>query len=136
MNIKLSASVAISLLGAFGTLQASTGKLSFNRDIQPLLTEYCYACHGPDSNHRKADLRLDDREAAIKFGALVPGKPEASSIIERILTGDADDLMPPPDSHKKLSSSQKELLRRWVAEGAEYEGHWAFLPPSPPPCRR
>ncbi|HSJ01777.1 MAG TPA: DUF1549 domain-containing protein, partial [Verrucomicrobium sp.] len=73
-----------------------------------------------------------DRKAAIDFGALVPGKPEASSIIDRIFTADEDDLMPPTDSHKQLSASQKEVLRRWVAQGAEYEKHWAFLPASTP----
>ncbi len=110
----------------------AASKLGFNRDIRPILTENCYQCHGPDSNHRKADLRLDEREAAIEFGAIVPGKAEASSIIERIVTEDEDDLMPPPDSHKKLTQAEKDILRRWVAEGAEYEGHWAFLAPTTP----
>ena len=108
-------------------------EISFNRDIRPILTENCYACHGPDQNHRKGDLRLDVRADAVEAKAITPGNPDTSSVIERILTSDADDLMPPPDSHKKLSASEKELLKRWIAQGAEYQGHWAFLKPERPP---
>lgn len=134
MNLRVpllvSTAVVTTLCGSVAA--ASADQLSFNRDIRPILTEHCYACHGPDANHRKADLRLDDRKAAIDAGAIVPGKPEASSIIERIFTSDEDDLMPPTDSHKKLSAAQKEALREWVAQGAGYEKHWAFLPVTPP----
>ena len=107
-------------------------RVDFNRDIRPILTENCTYCHGPDANHRKADLRLDVREEAISAGALIPGDAAKSEIIARILTGDEDDLMPPPDSHKKLTPAEKELLQRWVAEGAEYQGHWAFEKPVRP----
>ncbi|HCN29489.1 MAG TPA: hypothetical protein DIT64_12215, partial [Verrucomicrobiales bacterium] len=107
-------------------------RVDFNRDIRPILTENCTYCHGPDANHRKADLRLDVREDAIQAGALVPGDAAKSEIIARILTTDEDDLMPPPDSHKKLTPAEKELLQRWVAEGAEYQGHWAFEKPVRP----
>ena len=108
---------------------ASAAELSFNRDVRPILSDNCFFCHGPDKNQRKADLRLDVREAAIAAKAIVPGKPEASALIERIHTEDADDLMPPADSHKKLSPAQKGTLRRWIAQGAEYQPHWAFVPP-------
>jgi hypothetical protein len=107
-------------------------RVMFNRDIRPILTENCYFCHGPDQNHRKADLRLDMREAAVQEKALVPGNAEASEVIKRIVTSDVDDLMPPPDSHKKLTEAEKELLKRWIAEGAEYQGHWAFEKPVKP----
>ncbi|MGL6096061.1 MAG: c-type cytochrome domain-containing protein, partial [Fimbriiglobus sp.] len=93
-------------------------KLKYNRDVRPILAENCFACHGPDSASRKADLRLDQRELAVASGALVPGKPDTSPSIERIYSEDKSELMPPPKSHKKLSVSQKDTLRRWVTEGA------------------
>jgi hypothetical protein len=102
--------------------------VQFNRDIRPLLSDNCYYCHGPDQGHRKADLRLDIREEAIAAKAIVPGDPNASSLIDRIFTAEADDLMPPPDSHKRLTPPQKQLLRQWIEEGAEYQQHWSFEP--------
>jgi hypothetical protein len=104
----------------------------YNRDIRPILAENCFACHGPDKMARKAKLRLDVREDAIKAGTIVPGKPEQSPLIERIFTADKRDLMPPPKSHKKLTAAQKDLLKAWVAAGAEYQAHWSFIPPTRP----
>lgn len=121
------------LLLATLRLGAAEGKVSFNRDIRPILSENCYYCHGPDEKHREEDLRLDIRAAAIKAGAIVPGKPEESDLIERIFTDDEDEIMPPPKTHKVLSGAQKELLKRWITEGAEYEEHWAFVAPKQPP---
>lgn len=110
--------------------------ISFNRDIRPILSENCYYCHGTDANHRKGDRRLDTREGALEniggVRALVPGQPDESDLILRIFSGDEDHVMPPPDSNKVLSDAQKQLLRHWVAEGAEYEPHWAFVPPVRP----
>ncbi len=114
-------------LAAPVTLVAAGGKLEFNRDIRPILSENCFSCHGPDKNQRKAKLRLDVREVALEKKAFAPGRPEASELIRRISTDKADDLMPPPDSHRQLSAPQKELLRRWVAEGADYQPHWSYL---------
>ena len=89
-------------------------KLRFNRDIRPILSDKCFHCHGPDSKKREADLRLDDRAAAIKDGHIVPGKPEKSLILERILTSDPDELMPPPKSKLgQLTKTEAETLRRW-----------------------
>ena len=105
--------------------------LSFNRDIQPLLSDRCFACHGPDKESRQAELRLDQREAALKSGAITPGNPATSAIIERILSEDPETVMPPPRHNKPLTSAEKDLLRRWVAEGAEYQPHWAFIPVPP-----
>ena len=108
----------------------------YNRDIRPILSENCFACHGPDSASRKADLRLDSAEAATAdrggYAAIVPGEPETSELIYRIESDDELDVMPPPSSHKKLTAEQKETLRRWVAAGAEYEPHWSFIPPERP----
>ncbi|MCX6837608.1 MAG: PSD1 and planctomycete cytochrome C domain-containing protein [Verrucomicrobia bacterium] len=103
---------------------AGAADLSFNRDIRPILSDNCFYCHGPDKNNRKGDLRLDVREELIKLGP--------QTLIERINTTDADDLMPPAESHKKLSARQKDTLKQWIAEGAKYEAHWAFVPPVKP----
>src|SRR5262245_23135396 len=99
-------------------------KVEFNRDVRPILSDNCFLCHGPDKNTRKAKLRLDIREEAISHEAFVPGKPEESELIKRIFATDPDDLMPPLDSHKKLTPSQKETLKKWIAAGAEYQPHW------------
>lgn len=108
-------------------LVQGAGKLKYNKDIRPILSENCFACHGPDSAARKADLRLDRREDAIKFGAIVAGSAEKSPIIERIYSTEKNKVMPTPKSHKVLTSRQKEILKRWVEEGAEYELHWSFI---------
>jgi hypothetical protein len=98
----------------------SPKKLHYNRDVRPILAENCFACHGADSAARKAKLRLDVREDAIEHGALVPGKVSESDMIARIMLKDDDeDLMPPLKSHKKLRPAQKELLKKWVEQGAE-----------------
>ena len=103
--------------------------ISFNRDIRPLLSDNCFHCHGPDASHRQADLRLDLRDEAVATGAIVPGKAAESSLVERIRSTDPDLVMPPPESHKKLDAKQKELLARWIDEGAQYQKHWAYEPP-------
>jgi|GEM_PF-3047395 len=106
----------------------------YNRDVRPILSDNCFACHGPDTANQKSGLRLDAREAAMKPAksgdpAIVPGEVDASALVARILSDDEDEVMPPPNSHKKLTAKQKDTLRRWIAEGAEYEAHWAFVPP-------
>ncbi|HLH53673.1 MAG TPA: PSD1 and planctomycete cytochrome C domain-containing protein [Verrucomicrobiae bacterium] len=106
---------------------AAPSEIEFNRDIRPIITENCFACHGPDKNQRKAKLRLDVRETAVERGAIVPGKPQESKLVEHIFSDDPEEIMPPPKSRKVLSAAQKELLRRWVAEGAQYEPHWAYI---------
>jgi len=121
-----------------GGSSASKSKPSYNRDIRPVLSENCFYCHGPDPNKRKGKLRLDVREEALAKQAIVPGKPGESELVRRIFTKDTDDLMPPPESHKVLTPAQKELLRRWIAEGGEYQNHWAYVPPvkAPVPAGR
>ena len=101
----------------------SPDKISYNRDIRPILSDKCFFCHGPDQNKRKGKLRLDVREEAIKREAFVPGKPDESELIRRIFATGTDDLMPPAESHKILTPAQKELFRRWIAEDAEYQRH-------------
>ena len=116
--------------------QAGASEINFNRDIRPILSENCFYCHGQDANKREGKLRLDVRKAAIAHDAFVPGDAEKSELIYRVETDDEDDLMPPPDSNRQLSKEQKELLRRWVDEGAKYQDHWAFVAPEKPepPC--
>ncbi len=101
----------------------------YNRDIRPILAENCFRCHGPDSAARKAELRLDQREAAIKANAFKPGKPEESELVRRVFSGDAEEVMPPPAAHKQITIGQKELLKQWIAAGAEYQPHWSLIVP-------
>ena len=84
--------------------------ISFNSQIRPILSEYCFACHGPDEEHRAADLRLDLRDPAIEYGAIVDGEPDESLLIERIHSDDPDSVMPPPETRKTLTAAQKDLL--------------------------
>ena len=112
-------------------------KISFNRDIRPILSENCFYCHGPDAQKQKAELRLDLRDAALKGGesgkaAIQPGKPTESEVIKHILSTDPEEHMPPKKSGKTLKPEQIELLKQWIADGAEYQGHWAFLKPQRP----
>ena len=104
----------------------------FNRDIRPILAENCLYCHGQDPAKRQADLRLDSPDPAINSGAIVPGKPESSSLLTRIHSTDPDSLMPPPDSGRQLSPQQKQILHDWIAAGAPWQTHWAFAPPERP----
>ncbi|MEI6239932.1 MAG: PSD1 and planctomycete cytochrome C domain-containing protein [Planctomycetia bacterium] len=108
---------------------ADADVVSFNRDIRPILSDNCFYCHGPDASHRQADLRLDLRDEAVAAKAIVLGKPAESSLVVRINSTDPDELMPPPESHKKLDAKQKALLTRWIEQGAEYQKHWAYEPP-------
>ncbi len=108
-------------------------KVRFNQHVRPILSGNCFYCHGPDPKHREADLRLDNREGATAdlggYAAIVPGKPDESTLIKRVSSKDPDEHMPPPASKKPhLTDEQIGILRRWIEQGAEYEGHWAFLP--------
>ncbi|MCA9221017.1 MAG: DUF1549 domain-containing protein, partial [Planctomycetales bacterium] len=115
---------------------AAPRDVQFNRDVRPILADKCFACHGPDEAHREAGLRFDLEESAKALhdgaAAIVPGQPDASHLITRITTDDADLRMPPTDSGKELSQKEIDTLRRWIADGAKYESHWSFLPPSRP----
>lgn len=111
-------------------LQAAEGELSYDRDIRPILSENCFSCHGFDDKKREADLRLDTRAGAIDEGnAIVVGKADESLLVKRIQSTNAEEVMPPPESGKQLTDAQKDLLKRWINEGANYEKHWAFEKP-------
>ncbi len=112
---------------------ALPARVQFNRDVRPILAENCFKCHGQDAKARKGDLRLDTREGALGKRpdappAVIPGKPAESELYKRISAADPDDLMPPAKSNKKLSAREKEILKRWIEQGAEYQGHWSFAP--------
>jgi len=128
--------VAPSTPTAAVVLASAPAKISFNTQIQPILSEHCYNCHGPDKETLKADLRLDQIASATLdrggYAAIVAGQPDQSEIIARITSTDAEEMMPPPEAHKRLSPAETALLRQWIAEGAVYEGHWAFAAPVRP----
>jgi hypothetical protein len=119
-------------------LTAGAEPVKFNRDIRPIMSDTCFRCHGPDKRARMAGMRLDRREEALKAtpsGAIpiVPGDPDKSAIVQRIFSADPARRMPPKYAEKTLTDAQKETIRRWVAEGAVYEGHWAYQPVKRPP---
>ena len=124
-------------------IEARGEKVDFAREIRPLLSKNCFGCHGHDAGHRKAKLRLDTRDGALAkrrggAAAVVPGDSVKSVLVARISADDPDERMPPPDSGRELSKREIELLARWIDEGAEYAGHWAFSAPQrpePPPVR-
>ncbi len=108
--------------------------VDFNRDVRPVLAQYCFKCHGMDEHGRKGGLRLDVRESAIGKGksgeiAISPGKPDASEAIKRITSKDEDEVMPPPSTKVVLPDTAKQILRDWIAAGATYQQHWAYVPP-------
>lgn len=113
-----------------------TPKLTYARDVRPILSANCFQCHGPDDNTREADLRLDERESAFssqdRSPAIVPGKPSESELVARITSEDEFLQMPPADSKKSITPEQIKILKQWIAQGAEYEKHWAFIPPQRP----
>lgn len=131
---------AITLVIGSAALAADSqpaGKIDFNKQIRPILSDKCFRCHGPDSKERQGELRLDVTESA--FGelpggkrAIVPGKPELSELVKRIETSDADEVMPPRTFNKTLSAAERQLVRQWVAEGAGYHQHWSFVTPKRP----
>lgn len=122
-----------SFLILFLCLPAASAKVSFNEDIRPLLSNRCYRCHGPDEGDRKAKLRLDTREGALRehkgFAAIVPGNLEDSELIYRIVTDDEDEMMPPPEKGERFTKEQIDLFKQWIEEGAKYEVHWSYTKP-------
>src|SRR5947209_12515351 len=125
--------IASAFLFASLSVSRAAPPVEYNRDVRPILSDNCFYCHGPDKNQRKAKLRLDQRDSALAKGAIVPGKPDESELINRIFSTVADEQMPPPETHKKLTPAQKDVLKRWIAEGAEYQPHWAYIMPKRPP---
>lgn len=112
--------------------KALPDKVEFNRDIRPILSDRCFACHGPDKNTREADVRFDTQEGlhgnSDKPGPVISGNPSESEMIRRIESTEAEIQMPPPAFAKEISPYERQLLRKWIEQGATFEGHWAFQP--------
>ncbi len=129
-----SAALVIWTIAGLMPIAPAAGQISFNRQIQPILSKHCAACHGPDEGSRQADLRLDTLAGATSdlggYQAIVPGDPDSSELMIRI---NSDDDPMPPEDHRRLNEQETELLTRWISEGAEYETHWAFVAPRRPP---
>jgi mono/diheme cytochrome c family protein len=131
----MSASFSSLLLLSLATSSISAAAaVDYARDIQPLLAEHCFHCHGQDEHSRKGKLRLDVREAALKGGksdgpAIVPGQPDKSALLARLLTHGEEEIMPPPEEKKPVKPADVAKLRQWIQDGAAYAGHWAFVAP-------
>ena len=123
----LQARAALCLLLWFAVSVNASAQVDFNRQVRPILAEHCLQCHGPDGEKRSADLRLDV-EADAKKSSIVAGSPDDSELMHRISSTDPDTVMPPKETGKVLTESQKEILKQWIQEGAKYSGHWAFQP--------
>ena len=104
-------------------------RIEYNRDVRPILSDKCFLCHGPDAGSRKAKLRLDRREDALAKGAFIPGKPAESELLVRVSSKEADEVMPPPETHKSIDVRERAILERWIAQGANYQRHWSYEPP-------
>src|SRR5262245_31297940 len=129
--------VTLPLLSRPVSVARAESVVRFNRDIRPILSENCFACHGPDANKRKAGLRLDTKDGLYEKtpkhdAAVVPRSLEKSELWRRITATDPDDLMPPAESRKALKTEQKELLKQWILDGAHWQGHWAYSRPERP----
>lgn len=125
--------LSLGLIGWLTLLPVASGTaddepVSFARDIRPILSDKCFACHGPDENTREAGLRLDAREEAVEADAIVPGKSDESGILQRILSDDEEERMPPRHANKELTPAEIDAIGRWIDEGAKYETHWAYRP--------
>src|SRR5262245_556906 len=129
MNLRLALIVFTPF--ACASVASAQDKVDFARDIRPILSNHCFKCHGPAK--QEAGLRLDDRDRATRRKIIVAGKPAASKLLERVQSDDADERMPPPDAGERLKPAQIELLKKWIAHGAEYSPHWAFVKPRQPP---
>ncbi|MCA9144301.1 MAG: PSD1 domain-containing protein [Planctomycetaceae bacterium] len=125
-------SITLLVLLAADAIASGEQPVDFQRDIRPILSDKCFFCHGPDEEHREADLRLDVAESALE-SVIVPGKPSDSELTIRIISSDPDAQMPPADSGKALTKSEIQLLTQWIEQGAAYQVHWAFTPPVRPP---
>src|SRR5215469_10330163 len=141
VSLRRSTLIASSLVLTFWTAgkfvaapEAVPLPVEFNRDIRPILSNNCFQCHGPDQKKRKADLRLDTKDGLFKqadgYANIVPGRLDESELYVRIASDDEAEQMPPPKSGKTLTKAQVETIKRWIEEGAEWKGHWAYQKPA------
>jgi len=125
--------IALSLLLVLpATTRAAEPPVDFSREVLPILSDFCFQCHGPDAGTRKAKLRLDDKDSPFDRGVIVPGKPKESALLDRIASADPDMVMPPPSLKRKLTPKQIDTIAKWVEQGAKWDSHWAFNPIAKP----
>jgi len=126
--------LSVVLVGVLTSTAVAADKVDFGRDVLPILSSHCFKCHGPDQNARQGKLQLDTPEGALrtKNPVIIPGKSAASEVIRRITSDDVNEQMPPASSNRKLTAQQKEVLRRWIDEGAAWGKHWAYVSPTRP----
>ena len=128
----LSWGLLVLIIGTETLLAGSNATIEFNRDIRPILSDACFACHGPDEKARQADLRLDIREGAFadRGGTtpVAPGRPADSELYLRLMQANPDERMPPQEEHRQLSGTEIELIKQWILQGGVYEGHWSTEP--------
>src|SRR5713226_3753267 len=122
----------------WSTALVHSQSIDFSREVRPIFSRHCFKCHGPDEKARKGKLRLDLPETALRGGksgqpAIVPAKPQESEVIRRIFADDDSEVMPPPATRNPLANAQKQILKKWIAQGAEYKQHWAFIQPTQAP---
>lgn len=127
----ISQCVLVACLFVMALHKLHADEVDFNRDVRPILADNCYECHGPDEESRQADLRLDRLDDALT-SVIVPGNPNASDLLDRLLSKDPDEVMPPPESKRRPTTKQIETLRKWIEQGAKHEKHWAFVAPNRP----
>jgi len=126
-------SICLSLVLSPVSAGGQKSSVDFDREVRPILSDNCFACHGPDENQRKAKLRFDTKEGSFaKPGVITPGDASKSKLYQRVSSKDQDMLMPPPSSEHKLTEKQIETIRRWIDDGARWDEHWAFIPPKRP----
>ena len=124
--------LAIVIVGTISVSPLNADEVDFDRDIRPILSDKCYTCHGPDANTRQADLRLDNQAGLLHSGVIEPGDISNSELIRRVTSSDSDERMPPTDSKLSMTKTEVDQLKRWIASGAEWSGHWSFTPPIRP----
>lgn len=125
---RISAALPLGIALALVMSTHAENEVTYNRDIRPILSDKCFQCHGPDSENRKGDLRLDLRDEAIKAEAFIPGDPARSELLRRIHERNPKEVMPPPESPRQLSANERDTLSRWITQGATYEPLWSFTP--------
>src|SRR2546422_419128 len=123
--------IIVGLIFPLGPAWAGGAAPEFNREVRPILSQHCFKCHGPDEKARQAGLRFDQPDGPFKSAkpVIAPGKADESEMVARIFSTDPKFLMPPPAAKRELAEAEKQILKRWIAAGAKYEPHWAFVPP-------
>ncbi|MCA9197127.1 MAG: PSD1 domain-containing protein [Planctomycetales bacterium] len=125
-------SLALSIVFCFTAADAQDATVDFDQDVQPILSNYCFECHGPDQDSREADLRFDTQDGLLESGVIQPNRPDDSNLLQRILSDDPDLQMPPPSKEKRPTAEEIQTIKDWISSGAQWETHWSFTSPERP----